>query len=596
MADVIALIASLAVISGVIAYVGDVLGTYIGKKRLSLFGTRPKRTGQIIGIGAGVAITLVTLGVSALVFRGAVNTIFNARAVSQQLAELKAQERSLQNQVAALDGQMAETTAQLETANQTIETAEGQRKQAEAERDAARTEVEELAKQRTDLEQISNKLQTNLTELQAQLTISISELATAQDELAVIQDELASANDQRDTALEQAATAKAAAEEATNQVTELQAQIDTVQQDLDSKNTELTTQTQALAEAQTELETAQATLEQAQSALETAQQEREAAIRERDEAKAQIASLQETRNNLSDALSELNRDIGDLQTKANELAQQNTDLNTENQRLLAESDTLSKANTDLKTQNETLTSENDTLNTQADQLEGQVTTLTQKLEEQARQLSITTEQMRATNSGDLTYNINAVVHNGVITSQDPIQIRSDMSQLVTAANDKTARRGAGSVEMTTDQFDSLVEAISESPGADIVTLRSRYNQFAGAAVLVNVEASENQKLLSRGQLVVSRQVHLGTDLLPITTDELSTKVRELLRDANNKLLSLGLADDVYDVSTASDGSSLSPEAFSNLLSRLTGPVTIGLVASEEVYSIGPVKLSLVIIN
>jgi hypothetical protein len=71
-------------------------------------------------------------------------------------------------------------------------------------------------------------------------------------------------------------------------------------------------------------------------------------------------------------------------------------------------------------------------------------------------------------------------------------------------------------------------------------------------------------------------------------------MRQLLRDANDKLLSLGLADNV-DM-TSSDGSSLSPEAFSNELERLTGVVTIGLVANEEVYSSGPVQLSLVILN
>jgi hypothetical protein len=94
--------------------------------------------------------------------------------------------------------------------------------------------------------------------------------------------------------------------------------------------------------------------------------------------------------------------------------------------------------------------------------------------------------------------------------------------------------------------------------------------------------------------VVSRQIHLGSEQLPITSDEVNTKVRQLLRDANDKLLTLGLADNVD--TSASDGSSLSPEAFSSDLERLTGVVTIGLVASEEVMSSGPVKLSLVIIN
>jgi hypothetical protein len=233
---------------------------------------------------------------------------------------------------------------------------------------------------------------------------------------------------------------------------------------------------------------------------------------------------------------------------------------------------------------------------QAERLEGQITTLTQQLEEQAQELDRVNEQILATNSGELTYGVNAVIHNGVITSQDPVQIRSDITQLVAVASDKAARRGAGPVELKTEQFESLVEAIAESPGADIVTLRSPYNQFATVPLSVSVEASEDEKILNRGQLVVSQQIHLGSSALPLPSSEVSTKVRELLRDANNKLLTLGLADDVYDVANNSDGSSLSLEAFSNVLQRLTGPVTIGLVANEEVYKSGPVKLTFVIIN
>jgi uncharacterized protein (DUF3084 family) len=594
MTDVIALIASLVVISGVIAYVGDVLGTYIGKKRLSLFGTRPKRTGQIIGIGAGIAVALVTLGVSALVFRGAVTTIFNAQSTYQQLAELKAQEKNLQDQVQALDSQMNTTKDELDKANQTISTAQTQQQEAEAERDKALREVTALAEQRQVLETNAATLKTNLTALQTELASATSDLEKAQTGLADVQDQLSTANEERQTAVAEAEQAKTAADAATQQATELQTQIETVQTDLESKSAELLTQTQALAEAKANLGAAQASVEQAQSDLETAQQERGLAVQERDAAQTQITSLQATRDNLKEALKGLNRDILRLQTTSDELTVQNANLNTQNQKLLEESATLGEANAVLKTDNETLTSEIAAQNTQAERLKDNITVLTQQLEDQAKELTRVNEQISATNSGELTYNTNAVIHNGVITSQDPVQIRTDIAQLINVASDKTAQRGAGRVELRTEQLDSLVQAISESPDADIVTLRSPYNQFGTAPVSVHVEASENQKLLGRGQLVVSRQIHLGSDL-PITSDEVSTKVRELLRDANNKLLSLGLADDVYDVSTA-DGSSLSPEAFSNELLRLTGPVMIGLVASEEVYSSGPVKLSLIIIN
>ncbi len=594
MTDTIALIISLIVISGVTAYVGDLLGTYIGKKRLSLFGTRPKRTGQIIGIGAGMAIALMTLGVSALVFRGAVRTIFNAQSVSQRLAELEVQEKSLSGQVASLEGQMMTTTEQLEQAKITIAEAEQQRLVAEAERDTAKEEVIALAEQRTTLDTESKKLQTTLETLRTQFTNATSKLIEAEDKLANIQDELASADEQRDDAVAEAKQATDAAAEATQQVAELKTQIGTVQADLEIKSTELTAQIEALAAAETNLVAAQTNLETAQADLATATESRDLALQERDTAQAQMRSLEDTKEALNNSLQELMRELPRLEAQTEELATQNTNLTVQNQDLLKESFSLSEANASLKTDNETLTNDIKVQNEQAELLRGQVAGLNTQLEEQARELEIVTEQMRAVNSGELTYSINEAIHNGVISSQDPLEIRAELAQLFLAANNKTTQRGAGPIEPRTEQLETLVQAISESPNADIITLRSPYNQFGSAPVTVDVEAIENQRLVGQGQLVVSRQIHLGSDLLRVTSDEVSGKVRELMREANDKLLSLGLADNVD--TSAPDGSSLSAEAFSSDLERLTGVVTIGLVATDEVFSSGPVKLSLVIIN
>ena len=43
----------LAFLAGVIAWAGDRLGTWAGRRRLTIFGARPKRTGQVIGVTGG---------------------------------------------------------------------------------------------------------------------------------------------------------------------------------------------------------------------------------------------------------------------------------------------------------------------------------------------------------------------------------------------------------------------------------------------------------------------------------------------------------------------------------------------------------------
>ena len=51
----ITLILVLAVVGGVIAFIGDRLGTRIGKKKLSIFGLRPRHTAVIVTILRGSA-------------------------------------------------------------------------------------------------------------------------------------------------------------------------------------------------------------------------------------------------------------------------------------------------------------------------------------------------------------------------------------------------------------------------------------------------------------------------------------------------------------------------------------------------------------
>ena len=57
------LILVLAIMGGAIAFIGDKLGSKIGKKRLSIFGLRPYHTSVLMTVITGILIAAVTLGV-----------------------------------------------------------------------------------------------------------------------------------------------------------------------------------------------------------------------------------------------------------------------------------------------------------------------------------------------------------------------------------------------------------------------------------------------------------------------------------------------------------------------------------------------------
>ena len=79
------------VLAGAIAYVGDRVGHQVGRKRLTLFGLRPKYTSTIVAVGTGMLIALiVTLG--ALAASSYVRTaFFRLGTLSARINALEAQ-------------------------------------------------------------------------------------------------------------------------------------------------------------------------------------------------------------------------------------------------------------------------------------------------------------------------------------------------------------------------------------------------------------------------------------------------------------------------------------------------------------------------
>src|SRR5690625_1609973 len=112
---IIGLVLLLIVLAGVIAFAGDRLGAFVGRHRLSLFGARPRVTGQIVGVGAGILIMLTTLLVLAAANRSATMTLLNAQEAARELTSLRAEQRVLQSMVSGLEDELAEGAQQLES-------------------------------------------------------------------------------------------------------------------------------------------------------------------------------------------------------------------------------------------------------------------------------------------------------------------------------------------------------------------------------------------------------------------------------------------------------------------------------------------------
>jgi len=108
----LALIAILAITGGIIAFIGDKLGTKVGKKKLTMFGLRPKHTSIVVTIITGILITVSTMGILTLVSRDVRTALFGMEALKTQLTtlsqEVSAKNIELDTSRSALEAKTAE--------------------------------------------------------------------------------------------------------------------------------------------------------------------------------------------------------------------------------------------------------------------------------------------------------------------------------------------------------------------------------------------------------------------------------------------------------------------------------------------------------
>ena len=115
------LILVLAIMGGAIAFIGDKLGSKIGKKRLSIFGLRPYHTSVLMTVITGIMIAAATLGVLAIASKDVKTALFGMEKLKAELITLNNDKLTAQQEladknklIASLDNQIKETTASLE--------------------------------------------------------------------------------------------------------------------------------------------------------------------------------------------------------------------------------------------------------------------------------------------------------------------------------------------------------------------------------------------------------------------------------------------------------------------------------------------------
>ncbi len=436
----------LVALAGVIAYAGDVLGTTIGRRRLSLFGWRPKRTGQVVGIAVGILIMLVTLSILSIAFRGAAAVLLDAQQTAEELTSLRRERRELAREIEDANARLAEAEVIIADARRERDDALAARDEANAERLALREEALQFSQ--------------SVLELQDEISGLEGELSTVQEQL-----------------------------------TSAQTSLTSIQQERDSAEQELASAQENIAQAELEVDRLSSQVEQA--------------TRARDQALQDAAELRRTQLLLEEETDALNEQIDALRFTVRDLQDQAASLETINAELLESNRSLRIANTALASENDTLRSNVGDLDSRVLSLEDQLNTLRADLAEQAEALLRAREQVRAVGDGALTFEQGEEIYRVVIEANRESDIQSSLADAVATANSLALSRGAGELRLATDTFNDVVTQLAATNQSDLLRFVSPRDQYGTSALEVTFDVRENTRLLDAGQLLLSRPIFLG---------------------------------------------------------------------------------------
>ncbi|MHB0936726.1 MAG: DUF3084 domain-containing protein [Armatimonadota bacterium] len=111
----------MVVVSGLIAYIGDLIGRKMGRKRLTLFGLRPRYTAIVISVAAGMIIALCTIAAALILSKDIRDSFIKPRAALQkEIEQLQGQLETEKDSLRELQLQYTDAQKQLQDAQKRV--------------------------------------------------------------------------------------------------------------------------------------------------------------------------------------------------------------------------------------------------------------------------------------------------------------------------------------------------------------------------------------------------------------------------------------------------------------------------------------------
>ncbi|GAB4278931.1 MAG: DUF3084 domain-containing protein [Oscillatoriaceae cyanobacterium] len=542
------LILVVLVLGGLIATLGDRLGTKVGKARLSLFKLRPKQTATVVTIITGIMISATTLGVlfaSSESLRKGVfqldDILKKSRQARRELTEVSTQKDQIEQELVRARSEQTEAQKQLDEINQFLKEAIDRQSRTAKKLEETQQNIERLQR---DFRAAQTELKTFSAQAQ-KLRSEITQLQTEREELLAQREQVQAQIAQRDKEI---AARDKQLQQRTGEIQERDRQLQQRDRELQQRTGELKERDQQLQERTTQL------------------QERERELQERDR---QIQSRDEQ-----------------LALQEEKLQQRERDIKSRDEAIADREQQLSQKDSAIQQRDREILERENRLK----DLEKQQAFLEENVQVLERNFQVLRE-------GNFAILRNQVLAFGVLRVIEPAASANAVEAILQKANQaaiELIRPGASNgeekvVQITETEVEQLIDKIDD--GRDyVVRILAAANYLVGERyVQVFADAALNTVIFKPGEVLAA------TSLQPdnMTQEEVKERLDLLLAAARFRSKRAGIIGETIQIG---DGSLSSLLEFIEQLARLDKRTIVQAITADVTYTAGPMKLELVAIQ
>ena len=570
------LILAVLVLGGLLATLGDRLGTKVGKARLSLFGLRPRQTATVVTIVTGLMIAASTLSI---LFATSKSLRIGVFQLDEKLKEL----REAQKELVAVVTEKQQVEAELNQAREQQVVAQQQLNEIDLSLQGAIQKQAETEAQLNQTQGELNQTQTQLSNIQTDFEKARTELSVIEGKFDRAQSQLEEVSQQAQKLRDDIATLQLERRELIEQGEQVRATIVQRDRELAVKQAEIEQQRQEAAQQRQLLTEQKSQLDEQIRQL--AQQQQQIAVQEGEIAQQQAQMAQQAAEiaQQKQAIATQERELGEQEQ---EIASQEMEIAQQKQAIALQEEEIAQRDRQISEQEVAITEQRSLLKqlgTQQAFLQGEV----QSLERDFQLLR----------EGTVAIRRNQVLASGVLRVLRPETAPEATQQLLTEANlaaitlirPGTTQLNEWAIAITDTELDQLIGQIDD--GQDyVVRILSAANYLLGERqVNVFADAVPNQVVFNEGELVATTSVRPSR----MSEDEIKEQLNLLLAAANFRARRSGILTDAIQVG---DGRLAALMEFIKQLPDNNQPGIIQAISAHQTYTSGPLTLEFTVVH